>query len=480
MRNPPDFTAMLAAASVVGMAAILAVTLLPSPAPVRAVPGVTASFSLSVSDHQLSSSELLDPDRKWRELQNDTQIEESQFAYVTVALSNGGIEDRSLVIQNATRNFYTVFLEKSGHELRTKYRQGDPVPARESPLRHTRAAFPVMLRSGAAATYVLEYVNERDVVIDPEVLDSADWAYRAGRERDIGNLIASAVMCLALLNLIAGITLYRGELVRLSFLAFSILFFFLRQTRLLLLILNSVAYAEWLYPLSIGLELVSAHLFFGFLMGKNFSPWQHASYRVLAALSAVLVGVSFFFQPYTMADILNVLALVTLIIVLVGVYHAARNRDRAVLRTMLAFAPWLAMMAVEIVIIYVHPRAVFLAEYRQAFGMLLTVLLVTVTGMYRRDCLDGKERETLIEERDEAARKAERCLKEANGAERRVRSRIAADCALPLDEIVATALALGREHPDPGVASASRLIASEASNVKSLIARPDGGEGGQA
>lgn len=469
MRKKPSFTAMLSGASVVGIAVILAVTLIPSPEPVQGPQGIGVTLSMDVPDHRLSSAELIDPTRAWTPLRDASVTAHSQYAYVQMEIANTGNEDRSLVIQNDTRNYFTALLARDGMRFKTRYRQGDPVPSGESPLRHIRAAFPVTLRAGESETFILEYMNERDIVIDPVVRDSSDWFTAAGSERDMVTFIAASVLCLTLLNLIAGIMLFRPELVRMSFLTFSLLFFFIRQSRLLLILCDPLPYAPWLFPLSIGFELVSAHIYFGYMMGKNFMPWQQWSYRILSILTVVLVTVSFFFAAFTVADILNVLAMITLVIVLVGVMNALRRRDIPVLQTMLAFAPWISMMAVEIVVIYVKPRQIYLADYRQAFGMLLSLILVTIANVRNREYESARRIEQLSAELSDSKRNVERGIEAERKGRETVRSALASDCEPSLAGIFAAAGTLQREYSEPGVVAATEVIVSEASRVADIL-----------
>lgn len=474
MKKSISYTALLSLAAATGFIAILAITTLPPPNPERPVPGIGARFEYATAERRLSAIEIDEKTVPWRALDSPVLTVHGQFAYVMVTVANDSPEGRSLIIHNRTRNYFTALLLPTDRGAEIKYKQGDPVPAGQSPLRHTRAAFPVQVASGETKTFFLEYMNERDIVIDPAVSDSSDWFSRAGLERDIATLVASSMFGIVLVNLVAGLLLGRLELLRVAFLMFSLLLFFLRQSRLFLLLIDPLAYAAWFYPFCIGLELVSAHIFFGFLMGPNFRPWQHLSYRLLTALTVAIVGVSFFFEPFTMADILNLFALITLMIVLIGVYHALRSRDAHVLQTMLAFAPWIGLMASEVILNYISPRQIFLADFRQAFGMILSFILVTATSMHGSETEGSDELARVVTERDAALRNVERCLAEMGENRARERARIASECLLPLDGIVASAAALGREHTDPGVVSASRMIAEEASSVRRLLSESEG------
>lgn len=478
MRRFHRFPVMLTGTALAGIVAILAVTTLPSPVPARSVPALDLAMSMSVSDRQLSSAELVAPGRNWEVLGDAPVTAHAQYAYVRMVLENTGSEDLSLVIQNDTRNYYTALLAFNGREYIARYRQGDPVPAKESPLRHIRAAFPVTLRSGGSDTFILEYMNERDIVLDPDVRSAAEWFSLAGAERDIVLLISASVLCLILINLIAGLSLFRPELIRMSFLSFSLLFFFARQSRLLLLLINPLPYTNWLFPLSIGFELVSAHVFFGALMGKNFLPWQHWAYRILSGLTVALVIASFFGAAYTIGDILNVLAMITLLIVVIGVLNALRNHDYGVLQIMLAFAPWILMMAVEIVIIYIKPRQIFLADYRQAFGMLFSLILVTVTSIRNREREGNENMERLTAELAEAKRGIQRDELAVREDRARYRARLAADCETPLAGIFAAIGTLQREYSDPGVIAAADVIVTEAARIGDTLGSRDPAKGG--
>ncbi len=465
------FAFRLAVVVALGIGAILAVTLIPRPPLVGFVPGVTVTLRYQAPDRRLSAREILREDSPWRSLSNEALTVHSQCAYVAVSISNSTAEDQSFIVSNNTRNYLTSLLVPSDRGAVQKFRQGDPVPSGESPLKHFRPAFPVQVAAGQTSVFYLEYLNERGIVLDPAVSDSADWFNHAAQERDIATLVAGLLFCVLLVNLIGGLLLERGALLRLAFLVFSLTFFFLRQSRLLLVLADPLPYAEWLYPLSIGLELVSAHLYFGYLMGPNFRWWQHAAYRALSAATAGIVGVSFFFQTYTMADVLNVLALITLLIVLIGVFRAFRNRDVPVLLTMLALGPWIGLMATEVVVIYIVPRQVFLADYRQAFGMVLSLILATIAEFRAAEHSLSAGREELLRQRDEARRSAERCISSTGERVRHARAAMAAEAGPGLEGIAAAAAALEREHADPGVVAASRLIISETETLQRHLRR---------
>lgn len=465
------FAFRLSIAVTLGIGSILALTLIPRPPRISAIPGVTVTFRYQAPDRRLSAREIQREDSPWRNLPEDALTVHSQCAYVAVSISNSTAEDRSFIVSNHTRNYLTALLVPSDRGAVQRYRQGDPVPSSESPLRHFRPAFPVQVAAGQTSVFYLEYLNERGIVLDPAVNDSADWFTHAAQERDIATLVAGLLVSVLLLNLLGGLLLERGALLRLAFLVFSLTFFFLRQSRLLLQLVDPLPYAEWLYPLSIGLELVSAHLYFGFLMGPNFRWWQHTAYRALSAATVGIVGISFFFQTYTMADVLNVLALITLFIVLIGVFRALRNRDVPVLLTMLALGPWIGLMAAEVVIIYIVPRQVFLADYRQAFGMVLSLILATITEFRAAEHALSEDREETLRQRDEARRSAERCITSTGERVRLARSSMAAEAYPGLEGIAAAAAALAREHTDPGVVAASRLIIGETETLQRHLRR---------
>lgn len=441
------------------------------------VEDISAEFYLSISSERKTSFDLKKIDDTYDEFSDGRLTSGSRFAYLWIELMNSGNVDREIVLANQVRNYYTELLSPDKTGAVTMFRQGDIVPLSESPFRHYKPGFPLVVKAGTTASYVMEYHGPRGLAIAPEILSTSTWLDRVSRERGLAGFICGVFVFLLLFNSMNGIVLGKAYSFAVAFFIISVFLFFLRQSRILLLVIDPLIYPEWLYPVTIAFNLIGAIGFAIVLLRKYYSRWKIVFLRTAAGLCCALAVVSFFITPYRNADLLNLLTLVSLPVMLSGIYYAVKNKDFGVLYIALSFIPWIVMVVVDIISAYMDVRLTMPAEYRQAFGMISSLLLLSVTVQWVQGQKNRDSNAGLVDELELARREMAGQVTSVTELRTSVLHQVGYQLRQPLDSILALSLILSNEYADPRINSISKVLSAEAGELKRKIEKEVGNPG---
>jgi len=428
--------------------------------------GVSVSYRVAGSDFRRSSLELSKPGADFRALEDGGGALPQPFGYLWIDLRNTRDADVQLVLSNSDRNYYTELLEPHRSGAVALYRQGDTVPVSDTPLRYYRTAFPLSVPAGGRASFVVEFHGPRGVSISPWIAESSAWFARAASRNGLFGVASGAVLVLLVLEIATGF-LFAGRIdSAFVFFASSVFFFFLRQSRLLLFVLDPLTYPDWLFPVSIALNLSSATLLILSVFGRWVSaPQRRAAFAFMSA-AAVCAAVSLFAVPYLVADILNSLsALLLLFAAAVGI-QAFRAGARREFLYASSFLPWVSVMIRDIAVgLLSLPRSEY-EDYLQVFGLIAALSLASIASRFNRI----RSLERRVSDSADETRRLRIDVREQYASLSAVREnligRLRQRLRRPLEAIAASAVMLERECADPRTAGVCALIVEEADTLR--------------
>ncbi|GAB6088944.1 ATP-binding protein [Spirochaeta dissipatitropha] len=428
-------------------------------------PGLDIKMHISESNLRRLSLDIRQVDRNYRIFDQKEVSSSARFVYLWLNISNTSPLDRTIYFVNDGRNYYTELLRPAAGGGVTVYRHGDIVASSDYVIKDTRAAFPITIPAGSSVERVVEYHGPRSILVKPQIWEPGAYMNRMLRHRGVLGGVSGAVLVLILINLTAG-WIYRS----LTYLAsaafsFSVYFFFLRQSRLLLLYFDNLIYPEYLFPLSIFLNLLTAGFLVYVLFRKYMTTFIRLSFSFLLGFGLLFSSLAFWMLPYFFADMLNLLALPFLLLVVLLAYYAMKDRDVEVLWISFTAIPWISMMFLDIISSVYGLRSSGLVQYRQILGLTAFVLMLSLLLQYigyrrNRDIAENAADET------EKIR-AEYSIQSASlgNLQTAILKEISHQLHLPLESIIASARILGRSFNDPKVIAASQVIRNEAESL---------------
>ena len=441
------------------------------------VPEISADMYLSFTTERKSSFDLKYVDHTYLEFSGERTVSRSRFAYVWIELSNNGEIDREIILANGIRNYYTELLSPDDSGAVTLFRHGDIVPLAESPFRHYKSGFPLFLKAGTTTSYVLEFHGPRGLAIEPEVLSCSTWLNRVARERSLVGFICGVFVFLLLVTSISGIIIGRKYSISVAFFIASVFFFFLRQSRILLLVLDTWSYPEWLYPLTITLNILGALVFAGVLLGEYLNLWKKVVLRTVGGIAIVLTIASFLYDPYMIADILNLLPFIAIPVIFGSVVRAVKKKDIGILFITLSLIPWIVMFVVDIISAFMDVRLSFPLEYRQAFGMIASLFLLAIATQYVQSQKHRKGHSEVVDELRQVRMEMAGQVTSVTELRASVLHQVGYQLRQPLDSILALAMILSNEYADPRINAVSKVLTAEAGALKRKIENEVGNPG---
>ncbi len=440
------------------------------------VASFSCQFWLAPEDLQRSSLNLRAKDDSYAPFVESRTTVSQQFAYLWISIRNDSDSQQSIVFTNTSYNYTTEMLRPDKLGATTMFRQGDTVPISTLPIRHYRVAFPVAVPPRSTVDLVVEYYGPRGIVVDPVILTPAEFFSKGVRDRATLGTVYGAISALLLLNLFAWLLEKQLSFISFSFFIICITFFSLRQNRILLLLIDPLAYPEWLFPVSIGLNIVGGMVFAWDILREHLTKLQRYLILGVGASAVGLSILSIFTAPYPIADTLNLLTLAALPALIIGAIRGIRSGDTVISWFLISLIPWFSMMVLDILSGFLNIRISEDALYRQLFGLAATLLLVTIALLHNRKESrmwnymrpDPPELRSVLSETENQLTSLERLRKS-------LFLQLSHQVQQPLDGIIASATILGKSFADPGVAAASQIIIDETLELKHLMQKELGG-----
>lgn len=417
------------------------------------------------SDTEIPSLALVADDLEWKPFPGKPISTGMSYVYVRVDLKNRDHFDREMILYNNARNYQTSLLKPVEKGAVLLYRHGDRIPLSESPVQHYRAAFPVIVPAGAETHYILEFFGSRGLLVDPGIYSASVWLSRNMSERGLLSFAVGGLIILVLLNLILSVLLGGRYFFSTALFLFSLSFFYLRQSRLLMLVIDPLAYPDWLFPVSIAMNCATGMFFFTSLFPPGYTGWERKAARVLM-VSALILGVfPFFHNPFVMSDILNAFSVLILPPVFYYTIVSALKGYFPPLMVVGSLSPWIFLMVLDVVIAQFGLRQTYSADFRLWAGLVVSLVLLFVSRvyLYSRAVLD-----TVSLRQDQAGGTAvsDRTAKQLVSINTSSMERFFYRFHQPLDSIIASARIMEKEYADPGIMAVARIIVGEAEKIK--------------
>ena len=441
------------------------------------VEGITADMYLKLSAERKSSFDLEERDSEYNLFDGEQFITGSRYAYLWVDITNSGEESADIILSNRTRNYYTELLVPDEDGAVTLFRQGDIVPASSAAFKHFRAAFPLRIPASEAGSFIVEYHGPKGLAVMPEIMSPGEWTGKVAAEQGLAGAICGIFILLILANIMYGVVGGRSSFLPCLFFIVSVFFFFLRQSRILLLIIDPGVYPEWLFPVSVALNIGFGLLFSFSLLKEYLGRRRRKMFVLFGFLTAIFTCASFSDYPYLAADLLNLLTLFTLPVIFSGVIAAIRHKDEDILFISLSFIPWISMIFIDIISGFMDLRFSMSADYRQAFGMITSLFLLSMTIQFETSRRNEREMHSLGAELEQARAEMAGQITSVTELRASVLHQVGYQLRQPLDSIIALASILANEYAVPGITAISRTLAAEAGGLKRLVEKVVGNPG---
>lgn len=436
--------------------------------------GIDYQLWVNQSNVRKSATQLADRDGAYQELSADSFSTSSLYAYLWIEIQNNQDRERSMMFANRNSNYYTELLAPKPSGAVTMFRHGDIVPTYQTPVRSLNAAFPLSVPGKSTRTVVVEFHGPRGILITPELLGVTEFTNRTVTERSLIGGITGSFLTLVIISILGGILLRERVFFVIAAFDTSVFLFFLRQSRALLLYFDTLVYPEWLFPLTIFLNMAGAYLLAEGLFSRELPKSIRYFLRSMLGIGLVLVVISGFMIPYQIADILNLLSILMLLSLGFPIALVIRKRDVERIWIILTFVPWIVMMVLDILSGLGGLREPAFLKYRQIFGLLAHMFLgssVLLNSIWLRFQRSVKQAQSEVER---LRSQADQELLSLQGLSQSMVFELHNQLRRPVESIIATARILNRKFTNPQITAATQVIADEAIALKHQIQQTAG------
>ncbi len=468
-RQNPDkhihFLKKLSAAWVLAFLAVFLVSLETSSGVSQENHAVSAVRYWVSSDTQIPSLDLISGNLDWKPFTGKPIRTGKTYVYVRFDLHNRDSVDREMILYNNARNYQTTLLQPAGKGAVVLYRHGDRIALSNSPVKHYRAAFPVIVPSDTDTRYYMEVFGYRGLLVDPGISSTSIWFARNMSERGLLSFAIGGLILLVLLNLIFSALMGSHYFFSTALFCFSLTFFYLRQSHLLMVVIDPLTYPDWLHAFSVAMDCATGMFFFTSLFPPGYTGWEKKAAYILM-ISAIFLGIlPFFFNPFVMTDIVNAFSVLILIPVFYYTIVSALRRYYPPLMVVGSLSPWIFLMILDVVLGQFALRQTSSQDFRLWGGLVVSLLLLFVARvyLYLHAVLDSNSsRPADTEDPGALSRTASQlALINTNSTER-----FFYRFHQPLDSIIASARIMEKEYADPGIMAVAQIIIGEAERIK--------------
>ena len=421
---------------------------------------VTIRQWVSSGEDRRTALELTGRDDSFQPFEEDRIFAEANYVYLFLELTNQTNRHQELILHNFGSNYYTELLKPAQQGAITLARHGDIVPLSESPVRYRRAAFSISLEPGEKRELLLEYHGPRGIAVAPHLSNPLSFFHRLSAEHSRTALLYGFGLALLLFLAGSGFFLKKSYFFAAALFLGSIFFFSLRQSRILLHLIDPYTYPEWLFPLSISFNLLSAIVFGKVLLNPWLGKGGVLFLRVAVLVILLMTLLSFFILPYEFADGLNLLTFAILLFLITRLYRGIREGSIQLLWLLLSFAPWILVMVTDILFGYINFRIVQFEEDQHMLGLLSSLILLTILFLlrYRREAIPG-----VMEKSGSPG------LTNLTTLRNTIINDLGSRISFPLETIAAAGKIVERYRKDISLSAAGRVITKEVERLRDTI-----------
>lgn len=437
--------------------------------------GIELKADILESDKRLSARELITVQQERRTWDGTEQHTTRPYLYAFLSFTNRGDSAQTIVLGNRSRNYYQELLVPHPFGAITLHTQGDTVPASSAAIKHHRMAFPLTIAPGQMSDYILELHGPRGILFNPSIKIWQGFLDGAIRERSLIAAIFAICLLSILLDLYLALAIKRQGYLALAVLALALTLFSIRQSRYLLLLIDPLAYPEWLYPLTIALNLSSVIFYISTIIQRDIRAWQKNILMGILLLCGAFALLSMALRPYLMADMLNILSLIAFAFILGISLPVFLRKHRQLLPIPIAFIPWAATMVADILAGILAIRLQGYAEYRQFFGLAASLFMLPIAHLNKYLESEKEERITLSSRLEHARNENARRIAGLASIKDVMLRDLAHELHQSLDTIGACAGILSRKYHDPTIDANCQIILDEADIMKTTLGAGLGG-----
>lgn len=352
-----------------------------------------ATISYLTSAPRLSSVELNSSYQDWLPYKNERVVGANCYGYAKIVLDNTSDIDFVGFIYNQDTNLCTELLECGILEATTLARFGDNFPD-ASGNGFNKATFKVTVPAGAKKTYILEYEKSSSIEIHPIVINEHDFLKYFYRERTIYSTIIILILCFIAYLAVTSFVFHDLPPLAMGLFTLSELFFYLRQTRMLLSIFDR-AIPTWLCSLQIVINMITAIILIISLRQKM--NMLHKRILMVASGFALLLAV---IEMITGVDMYTWINLITIIFDLYMVFELIQgileNNYQTILTTC-SILPWFVFMLLDTVTSIIGARIPILTDYSTILSLLSSLTIYVIFASIIAIFSETEKQNTIIE-----------------------------------------------------------------------------------
>ena len=352
-----------------------------------------ASISYLTSGMRLSSVELNSSVQDWLPYENKRVSDSNCYGYAKIVMDNASDTDFTGYIYNHDTNTCTELLECGILEATTIARFGDSFPD-TSGNNFNKATFRVTVPAGSKQTYILEYEKSISVEIHPVVINEHDFLKCFYIERTLYSVIIVLILCFVVYLAITSVVFHDKTPLAMGLFMLSELFFYLRQTRMLLAIFSRPS-PSWLCSLQIVLNMTTAMLLI-ISIRKKITPLNKKILLTVAGINFLLAII----EIATGIDMYTWINLITIIFDLYMVFeliHGILETNYQTILTSCSIIPWFIFMLLDTATSVIGSRISILTDYSpimaQLFSLTIYMIFANIIALFS----ENEKQNTIIE-----------------------------------------------------------------------------------
>ncbi|MCR4939470.1 MAG: response regulator [Treponemataceae bacterium] len=333
-----------------------------------------ASISYLTSIPRLSSVELNSSKQNWLPYENNRISESNCYGYAKIVIDNTKKETFTGYIYNKDTNICTELLECGILEATTVARMGDRFPDTTGN-GFNKAAFKITVPENTKKTYILEYENSATIIISPLVLNEHSFFKYFYTERTLYNTII--ILLVAFITYLIVISFVFHDFTPFSMAIFSLseLFFYLRQTRILLVIFH-IPMPSWLCSFQIVLNMTTAMMLI-FSIRDKMTPLNR---NILLATDGVcfilvLIEITSGMDMYSWISIITLLFDIYIVFELI---HGSIQKNYKTILCACSILPWFVFMILDTITGVLGPRIDVLTDYSPIMALLISLTIYMI------------------------------------------------------------------------------------------------------
>ncbi len=352
-----------------------------------------ASISYLISVPRLSSVELNSSHQNWIPYKNERISETNCYGYAKIVIDNTNDNDFVGYIYNHDTNICTELLECGILEATTIARLGDRFPDTTGN-GFNKATFKITVPSNTKKTYILEYENQASIEIHPLVLNEHDFFKHFYRERALYYIIITLIICFIVYLIVISLVFHDWTPFAMSIFTLSELFFYLRQSRMLLAMF-SMPIPTWLASFQIVLNMTAA-MFLIIHVRDKMTPLNRNILLAAAGVSFILVLTDII----TGIDMYTWISLITIIFDLYIVFeliHGTVEKDAKTILVTCSIFPWFVFMLLDTITSILGSRFSILTDYSPMMSLLFSLSIYMVFTNIITLYTEAEKQNTIIE-----------------------------------------------------------------------------------